>query len=90
MYRTASFDAALERCVNFLGDADSTGSMVGQLAGALYGYRSIDRRLVENLNAWDCHRAQLRAVMLLRLGQQLHGRSAPEAAAAAGRQMAYV
>ena len=72
MYVTSSFEAALERCVNFLGDADSTGSMVGQLAGAIYGYSAIDRRLVDNLNAWDGHRCQLRAVLLYSLGQQLH------------------
>ena len=30
VYSTTSFDAALVKCVNFNGDADSTGSMVGQ------------------------------------------------------------
>ena len=26
------------RCINFLGDSDSTGSICGQIAGAFYGY----------------------------------------------------
>ena len=30
VYNTTSFDDALVKCVNFNGDADSTGSMVGQ------------------------------------------------------------
>ena len=33
IYSTTSFDAALVKCVNFNGDADSTGSMVGQGGG---------------------------------------------------------
>ena len=31
VYHTTSFDGALVKCVNFNGDADSTGSMVGQV-----------------------------------------------------------
>ena len=34
---TTSLDLALERCLNFLGDADTTGAITGQLAGAIYG-----------------------------------------------------
>jgi len=53
VYHTDSFDRAVERCVNFLGDADSTGSMVGQMAGAIYGAQAIDPRLIANLQRWD-------------------------------------
>ena len=31
---TNSLDAAVQRCLNFLGDADTTGAIVGQIAGA--------------------------------------------------------
>ena len=68
VYTTASFEAAVEKCVNFLGDADSTGSMAGQLAGSIYGYRSVDPRMVANLNRWDDHHTALRALLLYQLG----------------------
>mmetsp|Transcript_33600 Transcript_33600/g.88246 ORF Transcript_33600/g.88246 Transcript_33600/m.88246 type:complete len:551 (-) Transcript_33600:159-1811(-) len=66
---TKSFNAAVERCVNFLGDADSTGSMVGQLAGAIYGMAAIDRRLVERMLRWDPRATiPLRAALLFAAG----------------------
>ena len=67
VYTTTSFSAAVEKCVNFLGDADSTGSMAGQLAGSIYGYTTIDRRMVANLNAWDDHQTALRGLLLYQL-----------------------
>ena len=41
VYHTTSFEAAVRKVVNLLGDADSTGAVAGQMAGALYGYRSL-------------------------------------------------
>merc|ERR1719401_1788057 len=41
VYHSTSFDDAVARCVNLLGDADSHGSIAGQLAGAIYGYAAI-------------------------------------------------
>ncbi len=49
VYHTQSFDAVVERCVNLRGDADSTGSVTGQLAGALYGLSGINAAFVANL-----------------------------------------
>jgi ADP-ribosyl-[dinitrogen reductase] hydrolase len=69
VHHTKSFDDAVERCVNFLGDADSTGSMVGQLAGAIYGMDAIDHRLVEKMLLWDSKAIiPLRAAMLFATG----------------------
>merc|ERR1719158_1194848 len=53
MYHTSTFMAAVGRCVNMLGDADSTGAILGQLAGAFYGIDAIDKRLLEKLRKWD-------------------------------------
>lgn len=53
VYHTDSFNDAIERCVNFCGDADTTAAIAGQLAGAIYGYSKIDRRLIDNLKVWD-------------------------------------
>ena len=69
VYNTASFNEALVKCVNYNGDADSTGCMVGQLAGAMYGFRAIDERMRANLERWDpLGRVALRGTMLFDLG----------------------
>jgi ADP-ribosylglycohydrolase len=47
IYHSNCFEEAVIRVVNLLGDADSTGAVVGQMAGALYGYRSIERGTLE-------------------------------------------
>ena len=62
---TASFSAAIERCVNFLGDADSTAAICGQIAGALYGYTAIDDRFKAQLLEWDDAEIALRAALLV-------------------------
>lgn len=61
---TRSFDACIERVINFLGDADSHGSIAGQIAGAFYGYRSLNPRFKKHLNRWDDHEVALRGVLL--------------------------
>merc|ERR1719218_119387 len=43
VYHTTSFDEAVTRSVNLLGDSDSHGSITGQLAGAIYGYNAINQ-----------------------------------------------
>lgn len=69
VYHTSSFDRAIERCVNFLGDADSTASVAGQIAGAIYGLSAIDPRFIENLQRWDDGETALRGVLLYELGR---------------------
>ena len=50
--------------LNHLGDADSVGSIAGQLAGAIYGFGDIDRRLKEQLWCWDDGEVATRGAML--------------------------
>lgn len=71
MYHTKSFMAAVARCVNYLGDADSTGAICGQLAGAFYGVDAIDDRLVHRLRQWDGGQIALRGALLYVLGVDL-------------------
>ena len=61
---TRTFTDAVVRCVNFLGDADSTASIAGQLAGALYGASAIDTRWMANLVQWEDGEVALRAALL--------------------------
>ena len=60
------------RCVNFLGDADSTAAICGEIAGALYGYTAaIDDRFKTQLLKWDDAEIALRAALLVARGLRL-------------------
>merc|ERR1711920_250646 len=63
-YHSQSFDEAVVRCVNLLGDADSHGSIAGQLAGAFYGYNCINPTFREWVNQWDEHEIVCRGLLL--------------------------
>lgn len=64
LYNTNNFNDAILRCVNMLGDADSTGSVTGQIAGAFYGYNSINKNFIKEVNKWDNYEIQLRGILL--------------------------
>ena len=49
-FRTASFEACLVDVVNRGGDADTTGALAGQLAGAYYGLQAIPARWLRRLD----------------------------------------
>jgi ADP-ribosyl-[dinitrogen reductase] hydrolase len=69
VYHARSFGETVERCVNFLGDADSTGAVAGQIAGALYGYAAVEAPMIANLRRWDDGEIALRAALLYDLGE---------------------
>ena len=52
-YHSSSFMSAVSKAINYRGDADTTGAITGQLAGAFYGYTSIDERAIKVLYTWD-------------------------------------
>ena len=41
LWNSNSFASALQKGVNLLGDADTVGAIVGQMAGAMYGWKQI-------------------------------------------------
>lgn len=49
-FNTGSFEECLVRVVNREGDADTTGALAGQLAGALYGLHGIPARWLKKLD----------------------------------------
>merc|ERR1712192_200836 len=63
-YNTTGFAEAVVRCTNFLGDADTTSAVCGQLAGGFYGYNAIDPRFIEDLVKWDDQDIACRAALL--------------------------
>lgn len=62
---TTSFNEAVVRCINFLGDADTTGAITAQIAGAFYGMDdSIQEEWKRDLEQWDKGGFEIRAVCL--------------------------
>jgi ADP-ribosyl-[dinitrogen reductase] hydrolase len=62
---TASFNEAIVRCINFLGDADTTAAITAQIAGAFYGCEGIQAEWRRDLETWDGGGGfELRAVCL--------------------------
>jgi len=49
-FHTGNFEDCLVRVVNRGGDADTTGALAGQLAGAMYGVQGIPNRWLKNLD----------------------------------------
>ena len=64
IFYTKNFFDALVKAVNLGGDADSLGSVVGQLAGAKYGYNSIPIQWIQSVQYWDANTILYRAHLL--------------------------
>lgn len=53
VYTTNSFKDAVIKAVNMCGDADTVGSVTGQIAGAIYGYDEIPTRWLQSISYWN-------------------------------------
>ena len=73
LFATGSFEGALVNLVNRGGDADSTGAILGMIAGALYGVGSIPQRWVSALDEEVTNAVLEQSQALLRLSPLLHG-----------------
>ena len=70
LYTTNSFKEAILKAVNLCGDADSIGSVVGQIAGAYYGLDSIPKDWKKTINKWDQNEIALRGYILFHLNEE--------------------
>jgi ADP-ribosyl-[dinitrogen reductase] hydrolase len=66
-FNTGSFEDCLVRVVNRGGDADTTGALAGQLAGALYGVDGIPARWLKKLDPGVSAAIRRQTPQLLRL-----------------------
>ena len=64
VYHTSTFHDAIGHAVNLCGDADSTGSIAGQIAGAFYGFSSIPETWLSVLRDWDDDGFAVRGALL--------------------------
>ncbi len=68
-----SFESILIDVVNRGGDADTTGAIVGMLAGACYGLQSIPERWITKLNPKIAMACRQQTLELLSLAEAHHG-----------------
>jgi ADP-ribosyl-[dinitrogen reductase] hydrolase len=67
LFATDGFESALVDVVNRGGDADTTGAILGMIAGALYGPEAIPKRWVSALDPEVAEACRDQAIRLLRL-----------------------
>lgn len=70
-FRSRSFEECVIATVNQGGDADTTGAIVGGLAGAYYGLEEIPRRWLRKMDGLCLAELEALAVQLIRLSPQL-------------------
>ncbi|GHT94661.1 ADP-ribosylglycohydrolase [Spirochaetia bacterium] len=64
VWTTNSAKDAILKAVNRCGDADSVGSVTGQIAGAAYGFSDLPAEWITAVNKWDNQEIGLRAFRL--------------------------
>ena len=68
LYYTNSFQEAVLKGANLRGDADSVADVIGQIAGAYYGFDNIPEEWIQTIYNWDKYREiPLRAYILCHL-----------------------
>lgn len=65
LWNTDNFKDAVIKIVNLRGDSDSTGAVLGQIAGAFYGMHGIPNEWSKVVSKWDKFTIPLRAYMLV-------------------------
>jgi ADP-ribosylglycohydrolase len=74
LYHSSSFSGCILKVVNLLGDADTTGAIAGQMAGAFHGFSSVvsdalGAAMVRDMRRWDpVSEIPLRALLLYQDG----------------------
>ena len=69
VYHTDNFAECICRVVNMCGDADSTGAICGQIAGAFYSVGDVTPSWRSAVREWDGGEIELRAVLLYFAGE---------------------
>lgn len=73
LFATDCFESALVDVVNRGGDADTTGAILGMIAGALYGPQAMPKRWVSSLEPAIADACRVQALRLLQLSPHCRG-----------------
>ena len=65
VWSTNSFQEATLKAINLRGDADSVGSLTGQIAGSFYGIYNVPKDWIITVSSWDDFDAGIRALRLV-------------------------
>ncbi len=71
LFAEDTFESALINVVNRGGDADTTGAILGMIAGALYGLDAIPPRWLEALNSDIREACSSQALQLIGLSRDI-------------------
>ena len=64
LYTTNNPMDAIYKSITFFGDADSTGSITGQITGVLYRYDELDQGVVLWIHQWANQEIKPRGILL--------------------------
>ena len=65
VWTTNSFQEATLKTIIFRGDADSVGSLTGQIVGSFYGIYNVHKDWIITVSVWDDFDADIRALILV-------------------------
>lgn len=73
VFTTEGFENAIKKATIHGGEAHAFGSITGQIAGARYGKKGIDRCAIDAVQAWDRGgEIATRGLLLKKVGERLH------------------
>ncbi len=75
LFSNHGFEQAMIAVVNLGGDADTSGAILGMIAGALYGRSAIPRRWLKHLDPEAARQCALQAQALIEQSPHCHGTS---------------
>ena len=72
LYHTTSFQQAIDVASKLCGDADTVAAVVGQMAGAFYGFITFPQQWMDNLHKYDHGEIAIRTYLLCELANNIN------------------
>ncbi len=72
LYHTTSFQQAIDVASKLCGDADTVAAVVGQMAGAFYGFITFPQQWMDNLHKYDHGEIAIRTYILSELANNIN------------------
>ena len=72
LYHTTSFQQAIDVASKLCGDADTVAAVVGQMAGAFYGFSTFPAKWLDDLYKYDRGKIAIRTFILSELADNIN------------------